>query len=45
VVVIGEEEIKSSRIKVKSMDSGSEEEIDLAALTSYIKERICPLQA
>lgn len=45
VVVLGEEEINSSRIKVKNMSNGSEEEIDLAELTLYIKDRICPIQA
>jgi len=45
VVVIGEEEIASGRIKVKDMSSGGEEEIDISRLVSYIKERICPLQA
>ena len=40
VVVLGEDEIKSSRIKVKDMSTGSEEEIDLSALASYIKKRI-----
>ncbi|HYF82749.1 MAG TPA: histidine--tRNA ligase [Clostridia bacterium] len=44
VVVLGEEEIKSSRIKVKDMSNGSEDEIDLPALASYIKEK-CPFQA
>ncbi len=39
VVVLGDEEIKSRRIKVKDMSSGSEEEIGLAELASYIKER------
>lgn len=37
VVVLGEEEIKSRRIKVKDMNTGSEEEIDLDALSDYIK--------
>ena len=40
VVVLGEDEIKSSRIKVKDMSNGSEEEIDLAALANYLKEKI-----
>ncbi|MEA4847725.1 MAG: histidine--tRNA ligase [Clostridiaceae bacterium] len=40
VVVLGEEEVKSGRIKVKDMNSGSEEEISLDALTDYMKERI-----
>ncbi len=40
VVVLGEEEIKSSRIKVKDMSNGTEEEIDLAALASYLKEKL-----
>ena len=40
VVVLGEEEVKSGRIKVKDMNSGSEEEISLDALTGYMKERI-----
>ena len=40
VVVLGEEEIKSGRIKVKDMSTGSEEEINLEALASYIKEKI-----
>lgn len=40
VVVLGEDEIKSSRIKVKDMSNGNEEEIDLTALASYLEERI-----
>lgn len=40
VVVLGDDEIKSSRIKVKDMSNGNEEEIDLAALANYLKERI-----
>jgi histidyl-tRNA synthetase len=39
VVVLGEEEIKSGRIKVKDMKAGSEEEIALADLSGYIKQR------
>lgn len=39
VVVLGEEEIKSGRIKVKDMNAGSEEEIALAGLAEYIKQR------
>lgn len=42
VVVLGEDEIKSSRIKVKDMSNGSEEEIGLAALASFLKERMSP---
>jgi len=37
VAVLGEEEIKSRKIKVKDMNKGSEEEIDLDALAGYIK--------
>lgn len=37
VTVLGEEEIKSRRIKVKDMNKGSEEEINLDALSDYIK--------
>jgi histidyl-tRNA synthetase len=40
VVVLGEEEIKSGRIKVKDMKTGSEEETDLAALAEYIKHKL-----
>ena len=40
VVVLGEEEIKSSRIKVKDMSTGSEEKINLEALASYIKGKM-----
>ena len=40
VVVLGEEEIMNKKIKVKDMNNGSEEEIDLDALADYIKERI-----
>ncbi|HPW40140.1 MAG TPA: His/Gly/Thr/Pro-type tRNA ligase C-terminal domain-containing protein, partial [Bacillota bacterium] len=37
VAVLGEEEIKSGKIKVKDMNKGSEEEISLDALAGYIK--------
>lgn len=40
VVVLGEEEIKSRKIKVKDMNNSSEEEINLEELTSYIRECI-----
>lgn len=40
VVVLGEEEIKSGRIRVRDMKTGSEEEIGLDALAGYIKGRI-----
>ncbi len=40
VVVLGEEEIKSGRIKVKDMKNSSEDEIDIDALTNYIKAKI-----
>lgn len=39
VVVLGEEEINNKKIKVKDMNTGSEEEIDLDALSGYIKNK------
>lgn len=40
VAVLGEEEIKRGMVKVKDMGSGSEEEIKIDELSSYIKQRI-----
>ncbi|HOR85276.1 MAG TPA: histidine--tRNA ligase [Bacillota bacterium] len=40
VVVLGDEEIKSGRIKVKDMGTGNEEEINLEDLADYIKGRM-----
>lgn len=40
VVVIGEDEIKNNRIKVKNMSSGAEEEIAINALSDYLKNKL-----
>lgn len=40
VVVIGEDEIKNNRIKVKNMRNSSEEEIALNELSDYLKNRV-----
>lgn len=40
VVVIGEDEIKNNRIKVKNMKNGSEDEISIDELFDYLKQRI-----
>lgn len=40
VVVIGEEEVKNNSIKVKDMGTGSEDEIKMNELLSYLRERI-----
>ena len=39
VTVIGEDEINNNKIKVKNMENGSEEEIQLNQLLEYMKNK------
>jgi histidyl-tRNA synthetase len=39
ITVIGEDEINNNKIKVKNMENGSEEEIQLNQLLDYMKNK------
>ena len=39
VAILGEEELEQGKVKLRQMESGEEEEIDMASLVATMKEK------